>query len=67
MIPTRNVRKALALPLKSEFTMIVVMTWKPGIAPPTAPSVPATTGWIIWCSSRSSSSPATNDVAATLA
>ena len=40
MIPTRKVKKALALPLKSELTRMVVKTWKPGIAPPTAPSDP---------------------------
>ena len=47
IIPTRRVKNALALPLKSELTRMVVKTWNPGIAPPTAPTVPATTGWII--------------------
>ena len=66
IIPTRRVKKALALPLSSELTAMVVKTWKPGIAPPIVPSEAVDHRLDHLVQLESSSSPATNAVAATL-
>ncbi len=67
MIPTRSVRKALAVPDVTEFTKTALATCSPGTADAAEPRTLDRTGWIASESSASSSSVARKVVPRTLA